>query len=148
MAYEINSRPLEYPLSKSQVDTLFEQEAVLFGTNDGVPEYRVVELFGQWAATWTEKNMYNDGYLAPGTEWNGWGDCGPERPMIHYFYRSGFRKVASEHNYRLLLEKHNTCTAGSLVDSVWKARCDRLTAAEAEEKRKRKSRTTTRTGKK
>ena len=139
---------IEYTLSKSQTDMLFDQEAVLFGTRNGVPEYRIVELFGDWAATWLEKNMYADGYLNPGSEWNGWGDCGPERPMRHHFYRSGFHKIASEHNYRLSLEKHNTSTAGSLVDSVWKARCDRLAAAEAEKERKRKSRTTTRTGKK
>ena len=131
---------IEYTLSKSQVDMLFEQEAALFGSNDGVPEFRVVELFGEWATTWAEKSMYNDGYLKPGVEWNGWGDCGPERPMIHYFYRAGFRKIASEHNYRLSLSKHNTSAAGNLIDSVWKARSERLAAIDAKDDRKRKER--------
>jgi hypothetical protein len=31
-------------------DELFDREAFLFGKCNGIPEYRIVELFGEWAA--------------------------------------------------------------------------------------------------
>ena len=35
------------PLNKEQVKVLFEQEAVLMGTEDQVPYFRVAALFGE-----------------------------------------------------------------------------------------------------
>ena len=41
-------------MNAAQVRALFEREAVLLGSRDGVPLYRVVELFGKRAAAFVE----------------------------------------------------------------------------------------------
>lgn len=56
-------------LNNSQVKEIFEREAILIGTSDGVPYYRAVELFGQEAADFAKwlcragngANMYGIG---------------------------------------------------------------------------------------
>lgn len=131
---------INYTLNKEQAENLFNTEAILFGKRNGIPEYRIVELFGEWAGSFIERNIGYNGYLTGGDDYNGWGDCGPDRPMLHHLYLPGFFKVVSEHNYRLTLGGHRASEAGRFVDSLWKRREEALEAAEAEEERKRAER--------
>ena len=38
---------IDYTLNRQQADELFDCEAILFGKSNGVPEFRMVELFGE-----------------------------------------------------------------------------------------------------
>ena len=131
---------IEYTLNRQQADELFDREAFLFGKCNGIPEYRLVELFGEWAATFIERNIHFNGYLNGGEDWNGWGDCSPEKPLLHFFYRTGFYKLVSEHNYKLMLAGHRSSEAGRVVDAQWRRRHEEQEAEEAEEERKRQER--------
>lgn len=131
---------IDYTLNRQQAEALFDAEAVLFGTSNGIPEYRIVELFGEWAGAFMEKHIHSEGYLAGGRDWNAWGDCGQERPMLRYLLRPGLLKIASEHNYRIALSNHRSSEAGRVVDALWQARKEVLEAREAEEERKRAER--------
>lgn len=131
---------LNYTLSRQAAEDLFTQEAILFGETNAVPEYRIVEIFGEWAGAFIEKHIHYHGYLEGGRDWNAWGNCEPDRPMLNYLYRHGFLKIVSEHNYRLTLEAHRSSDAGKVVDALWQARREAMAAAEAEEDRKREER--------
>lgn len=131
---------IEHTLNRAQADTLFDNEAILFGNTNGIPEYRIVELFGEWAAAFIERNIHYNGYLNGGEDWNGWGDCSAEKPMLHFLYRAGLYKVVSEHNYILMLAGHRSSAAGRVVDAQWQRRHKEQEAAEAEEARKREER--------
>ena len=74
------------PLNKEQVKGLFEQEAVLMGTEDQVPYFRVAALFGEDA---NNPGRYSNGY--------GVGDC----TMAALTLR-GFQAAASFYNVQLL----------------------------------------------
>ena len=99
-----------------------------------------MEIFGEWAGTFIEKRIHFEGYLEGGRDWNAWGDCGQERPTLRYFYRRGFLKIVSEHNYRLTLQAHRSSEAGKVVDHLWQLRREALEAADREEERKRAER--------
>lgn len=43
-------------MNQAQVLALFEREAVLFGTNNGFPESRAIELFGIEAVKYVKQN--------------------------------------------------------------------------------------------
>lgn len=131
---------IENTLNKAQADELFSREAVLFGMKEGVPEYRIAELFGEQVSTWVEGRMKFKGYLVGGEDYNAWGSCGEDRPMVNYFYRSGFHKIVSEHNYQVTVQRHRASEGGAIVDALWKAREDRLAAQDAEAERKRQER--------
>lgn len=131
---------LNYTLSRQAAEDLFNQEAILFGEVDAIPEYRIVEIFGEWAGAYFEGHVKYNGYFDGGRDYNGWGDCGAERPMLHHLYRRGFFKIVSEHNYRLTLQAHRSGTAGKVVDALWQARREAMEAAEREEDRKREER--------
>ena len=136
---------LNYTLSRQAAEDLFNREAILFGERDAVPEYRIVEIFGEWAGAHFEKNVMHNGYFDDGRDYNGWGDCGAERPMLHHLYRCGFYKIVSEHNYRLTLQAHRSSDAGKVVDGLWQARHERMEAVERKEDRKREERKAKRT---
>lgn len=51
-------------LSKAETAQLFAQNAVLFGSNDGVPEKVVAELFGEEAVDFTHKMGSRFGIVA------------------------------------------------------------------------------------
>ena len=127
-------------LNKEQATALFDTEAILFGETNGVPEHRVVELFGEWTGAFIEKTLSLDGYLTAGKDWNGEGACSDDEPFIHYFYRSGFYKIVSKHNYRLTVQAHRSSEGGKIMDAQWQARHERIEAAEREEDRKREER--------
>lgn len=131
---------IEHTLNRRQADELFDREACLFGESNGIPEYRIVELFGEWAAAFIEGNIHYNGYLYGGEDWNGFGGSSAERPILRFLYREGLYKVVSEHNYILTLAGHRSSAAGRVVDAQWKRRHEELEAAEAEEERKRQER--------
>ncbi len=78
-------------LNSKQVDQLFQQNAALFGHVDGVPEYRVVELFGEAAVEFTQRSGCGCG------NYNGYG-IGDYTAM--YFTHKGFRVAATYVNVR------------------------------------------------
>ena len=127
-------------LSKEQAAALFDNEAILFGECNGIPEHRIVELFGEWTGAFIERVLSLDGYLAAGEDWNGAGACSEEEPMIHYFYRAGFYKIVSKHNYRLTVQAHRASEGGRIMDEQWRLRSERIDALDAEEQRKREER--------
>ena len=75
-------------LNKAQVDALFRREAVLIGTEDAVPFFRVKALFGKAAVE------HARGFGA-GKSWNcyGTGDYN-----LEYFTLWGFQAAASFYN--------------------------------------------------
>lgn len=75
---------------------------------NGVPYYRVIDLFGEQAARFIARHQSHDGWLQAGRDWNGFGECSEERPLINYLYKSGFIKVVSEHNYLLLCKEQQS----------------------------------------
>mgnify|MGYP000396019556 FL=1 len=83
------------PLNKEQVKGLFEQEAVLMGTEDQVPYFRVAALFGEDAVEHARRLDANN----PGRYSNGYGvgDC----TMAALTLR-GFQAAASFYNVQLL----------------------------------------------
>lgn len=131
---------IDYALTRQQAEDLFTAEAILFGDRNGIPEYRIVELFGEWAGAFFEKHVHYNGYMIGGTDYNARGDCSPEKPMLRYLYRSGLFKIVSEHNYRIALNNHRSSEAGRVVDALWQARKEAMEAREAEEERKREER--------
>lgn len=128
-------------LNKEAVEQLFAKEAYFLNGSDVIPEYRVVELFGTAAAVYIEANTGTKGYLVGGRDYNGTGACSVERPFIRYFYKAGFEKIATNHNYLLTVEAHKTSEGGKIADAVWAERSRRLDAEDkASEKKARKSR--------
>lgn len=126
-------------LNKAAAADLFKKEAILFGTQDGVTEQRIVELFGEWAGEFIVKHIHHKGYLDG--DFNAWEECSdPEYTMLHYLYQSGFNKIVSEHNYRLADQARRTSESGRYVNSLWQARYTEQEAREAEEERQRQER--------
>lgn len=76
-------------LNSNHVKQLFEQEAVLIGSSDGVPAYRAVELFGpeavKYAADPTNAGIYFNIF--------GTGDF-----QLRYLTFAGFQRAASYAN--------------------------------------------------
>lgn len=120
-------------LNRAEAEALFQKEAVLF-EHDAVPEYRVMELFGDVAAEFISRTLKCDGYLKGGTDWNAWGSCEPGRPMIYYYRLPGFLKIVAEHNYVHALELHRGSKGGALSDKMWE---ERETSLEKADKRRK-----------
>lgn len=80
-------------LNSQQVKQLFEQEAVLFGSCDGVPVYRAVELFGSEAG-WYADSLANAGMYS---SIFGAGDF-----QLHYLTFRGFQQAASYANVQAI----------------------------------------------
>lgn len=128
-------------LNAAQTDALFNREAVLFGPNDeGVPEYRVAELFGERVSAWAESCMKDGGYLQFGKNFCWYGGGEEAKLAINFFYRFGFQKIVGYHNYLITAQRHRESAGGAVVDALWKARSERMAAQDAEEERKRQER--------
>lgn len=82
-------------LNKAQVDALFQREAVLFGSQDGVPIFRVAALFGEGAVKHAQT-------LSGGCNYNGYG-VGDY--TLTYLTIQGFRAAASFSNVQQLREQ-------------------------------------------
>lgn len=127
-------------LNKAEAVELFEKEAILFGTSDVIPFYRIIELFGEEAAVFFSENIKWEGYLKGGEDWNAWGACTDESPMTNYLYRAGFLKLVTEHNYQLVIRAHSESEGGRIFDKYWEERNRRIEEQDAEEERKRAER--------
>ncbi len=84
---------MEKLVNKNQVQALFDRDAVLLGTEDGIPEFRVVALFGADAVAHVK-------VLGKG------GDCircyGVRGYVLDYLTLRGFQAAASFSNVQLL----------------------------------------------
>lgn len=80
-------------LNKAQVDTLFHREAVLFGTQDGVPNFCAAALFG-------EEAVRHASSVPSGSNGYGVGNF----TLMYLTYR-GFQAAASWFNVQLLREE-------------------------------------------
>lgn len=128
-------------LSKEAAEQLFTEEAIIMsGTGaEGIAQYRIVELFGEPAAAFMERNIKAEGYLIGGKDYNATGAATIDRPMIYYLYKPGFYKVVAEHNYLLSLQAHKASEGGAIVNALWRDREERLAAEEAKRAERRKS---------
>lgn len=122
---------IEYAMNKVQSDEVFAANAVAMSGRDVIFDYKVAELFGPDACAWAERCMHHQGYLDWGKECNSWGDCG-----CNYFYKLGFEKLVSWHNYHICLAEYKASEGGKVWDRLWQARQERMEAADQEEKRK------------
>lgn len=114
------------PLSKEQALELFEKESILLGNDNAIPQFRVVELFGEYAAEFIDRNIKYNGYLVSGIDHNAMGSCDEEHPLMHYFYWRGFKKIVVNFNYELSLRTEKESKAKPVIDDLWNARAKRL----------------------
>lgn len=103
-------------INKSEAMEIFEKEAVLLGSEDVLPFYKAIDIFGELAAIFIDDNMKHNGYLVGGTDWNSIGACTKSRPSIDYFYKSGFLKLVSEYNYLISIEEHKHSKGGAIYN--------------------------------
>ncbi len=125
---------IDYAMNKAQADELFDQNAVMMGEygNNVVFDYKIAEIFGETILTWAERVMHSEhAYIKFSDDWGSWGDCGCD-----YFYRSGFRKIVSQHNYLVSMEQYKASEGGKLCEALREARKKERDAADAEEERK------------
>lgn len=95
-------------LNKKQVQILFDREAVLLGTNDGVPLDRVVALFGEDAASYASRQE-------GGVYWNAYG-VGDY--TLSYLTLLGFQAAASFYNVQQLLSGTGADQSGSGLEKA------------------------------
>lgn len=116
-------------LNKAQADELFGREAVLFGEHvEGVPDYRIGELFHKLVCMMTGEMMGHDRYLQWGTDYSQWGGADTAVP---YFTRSGFRKIVAIHNYTELMTTRRLHDGAAIWDDIYLAQDAALAAREA-----------------
>lgn len=126
-------------LNKAEATELFESEAILIGSDNAIPFYRAVELFGEWAAEFIDRCMREYSYFDFGRDYSGWG-LSSGRPYTEYFYKPGFMKLVCEYNYLQIVKAHEESESGQLIDRYRKERRRKLDEQEAEEERKRAER--------
>ncbi len=126
-------------LNKAEAEALFEKEAILSIDCDVVPFYRAAELFGEEAAEFIYRNMGYD-YFSLGRDYSGLGACTNERPFVEYFYKRGFLKLVTEHNYWIIVKAHRESEGGHIIDKYKEERSRRIDELDAENERKRAER--------
>jgi len=124
-------------LNLEQVNALFDAEAVFTYSANAIPEYRVVELFGDDMAELLDKCCRYEGDMKGGMDYSFVGDT---HQTIRVFYRAGFYKIASKANHKLMLQSHRVCDAGKLIDTITEERHQELARQDAEYERKRAER--------
>lgn len=90
--------------NNAQVKEIFDREAILIGTSDGIPYYRVVELFGKVAADFAKHMGHKHG-----VELYGIG----EDYTICYFTLQGIQNTAT---YANIAEIRDSGVKGYEVD--------------------------------
>lgn len=85
-------------LNLQQVDELFDKEAICIGDRNGVPVYRVVEIFGEEAVDFSRKlsDTKNKSDSKRETSFNSYGICADY--SLDYVTRKAFRIAATYHN--------------------------------------------------
>ena len=123
---------IEKALSQSEIEALFAENAVFAYSHDVVPEYRLVELFGDWVARYCDENCVFKGYL------------NNETCTFHQagrgFDLAGVKKIVTEHNERVLHATLEQTESGKLITAIWNERCARLDELDRQEEEKRKAR--------
>ena len=120
------------PMNRKQVDELFEAEAVFFDSFEVVPEYRLVELFGDFPI-WQRWLCIQDDSLERGRDYT---VCSPHGLIV--YSKSGFYKIITGINYELMRRAHQHSVAGKLIAGIdaWfdrkRANVVKLPTAEAE----------------
>ena len=80
-------------LNCAQVKALFEQEAILIGSHDAVPEYRAIELFGKKAVDFAETR----------SQAGRWFTCFCSGGnVLTYLTYAGFQQAASYANVQMI----------------------------------------------
>lgn len=128
---------ITYTMNKMQADQLFAAEAVLVYSRDSVPEYRILELFGEDIAWWLDACCVDEGYMKSGHDYV---SALPGGRIIRYFFLSGFYKIVHHSNDAKIFQTHQNSEAGKFIDRVWEERGRRMELREAEEERKRQER--------
>lgn len=85
-------------MNKTQTKELFDREAFLFGTTDGIPEKRAVELLGQEAVDFTHRMETVD---KRGYYFNGYGNG----PFTAYYMTLAGLYIAVTYNNVTALQK-------------------------------------------
>lgn len=136
------------PLSRAEATAIFDENAVFLGISDAIEIHRIVELFGEPAARFIEKNTCFNGWLEGGKDYNASGSCTPDDPCLRYYYFTGFLKVVSNHNHRLQVIAHSQSEGGAVWDKVWDERINALSALDAQHDSESEARTQKRRKKK
>lgn len=124
-------------LNRAQAEELFAAEAVFMYSADMIPEYRVIELFGDDMAQWLDSCCHYDGYMKGGQDYNICGDCGS---LIRFFYMTGFLKIVSKANHAQALQAHRNSEAGKLADRLSEECAQKLQELDEEAEHKRQER--------
>lgn len=124
---------IKEPLNREAAEQIFQQEAICFGCIDAIPQYRVIELFGEHIAYFMEKNMKQKGLLDIGRDCGLIGYGTEERPLLTYFVKEGFMKIVSEHNYLCVIAAHAESDAGRLADELRRKTIERIDREDAED---------------
>ena len=123
---------IEKALSQSEIEALFAENAVFAYSRDVVPEYSLVELFGDWVARYCDEHCVFKGYLSD------------EACLFHQagrgFNLAGVKKIVTEHNERVLHATLEQTESGKLITAIWNERCARLDELDRQEEEKRKAR--------
>lgn len=127
---------IEKALNQSEIEALFSQNAIFAYSRDVVPEYRLVELFGDWVAQYCDKCCVYNGYLSE--------EVCTFAEAMRGFNLAGVKKIVTEHNKHVLHVIMEQTEAGKLVTAVWNERCARLEDSDRQEEEKRKARATAR----
>lgn len=134
---------IKEPLNREAAEKLFKQEAIYFWFADAIPEYKMIELFGESMADYIAQNIKWDRQRMDIGHSSG-REAG--EPDIRYLYQSGFLRVVTEHNRHLAAIAHSESDSGKVVNAAhqreW-ARIERMdaeaAAREEAEKQKRKA---------
>lgn len=99
-------------INKTEAIELFEKNAVLLWSEDGVLLYKAVELFGEEILS-----MFDNGTLEAGVDWN----CSDSYKSL-YIYERGFLKFVKYHNYLCSIRAYDESEAKCILDEYWKNR--------------------------
>ena len=129
-------------LTKAQAVELFEKEAALFGrgfypesSTEGIPMYRVGDLFGLWALDVYEKDRGLDKIFQRGRDY-GLIAAAYQDFALEVLHLNGFLIMAGYHNRRIAHENRLNSGGGRYLEALDKARRAKLDAEAAEEYRK------------
>ena len=113
-------------INKTEAMEIFEKEAILLGSEDVLPFYKAIDIFGEMAAAFINDNMGYEKYLKGGVDYNALGACSESRPIMYYFYKAGFLKLVIEYNYLLSIQEYKNSKGGSIFDKYMEQRSKQL----------------------
>lgn len=119
-------REITTKLNQEQALEIFDREKVFYFDKNGIPKYRVIELFGEQVARWIDKNTMWQGYLKGGIDYNGCGMSEDNPQFIEYFLLPGYLKIVTQHNYQITVEQENKSQAKPIIEQLNQARLKRI----------------------